>query len=102
MCRSLFFDKVAGLNPETLLTNRLIHRCFSVSFAKFFRTPFFTEYLGWLHLSQDSIKGRIAPQFCKRSSSHIMLHMQKSTHQITLQKIDEICKANKREKYIFY
>ena len=30
------------------LKKRLWHRCFSVNFAKFLRTPFLTEYLRWL------------------------------------------------------
>ena len=34
-CQSLFFNKVAGLRPATLLKKRLWHRCFSVNFAKF-------------------------------------------------------------------
>ena len=40
MCQSLFFNKVAGLRPATLLKKRLWHRCFPVNFAKFIRTPF--------------------------------------------------------------
>ena len=36
--------------PATLLKKRLWHRCFPVNFAKFLRTPFFTEYLWWLLL----------------------------------------------------
>ena len=32
--------KTLGLRPATLLQNRLWHRCFPVSFAKFLRTPF--------------------------------------------------------------
>ena len=39
LCRSLFFNKVAGLSPATLL-KRLWHRRFSVNFVKFLRTPF--------------------------------------------------------------
>ena len=35
---------------STLLKKRLWHRCFSVNFAKFRRTPFFTEHLRWLLL----------------------------------------------------
>ena len=35
----LFFNKVAGLRPATLLKKRLWHRCFPVNFAKFLRTP---------------------------------------------------------------
>ena len=40
LCQSLFFDKVAGLRPATLLKKRLWHRCFAVNFAKILRTPF--------------------------------------------------------------
>ena len=36
--------------PATLLKKRLWHRCFPVNFAKFLRTPFLTEHLGWLLL----------------------------------------------------
>ena len=39
LCRSLFFNKVAGLRPATLLKKGLCHRSFSVNFAKFLRTP---------------------------------------------------------------
>ena len=45
LCQSLFFDKVAGLRPATLLKKRLWHRCFPVNFAEFLWTPFFTEHL---------------------------------------------------------
>ena len=37
--------------PATLLKNRLWHSCFPVNFAKFLRTPFFTEQLRWLLLN---------------------------------------------------
>ena len=43
---SLSFNKVAGLRPATLLKERLWHRCFPVKFAKFLRTPIFTEHSG--------------------------------------------------------
>ena len=49
-CQSLFFNKVAGLRPETLFKKRLWHRCFPVNFVKFLRTPFFTEHLWRLFL----------------------------------------------------
>ena len=45
LCPRLFFNKVAGLRPATLLKKRLWHRCFPVNFAKFLRIPFFTEHL---------------------------------------------------------
>ena len=50
LCQSLFFNKVAGLRPATLLKKRLWHRCFPVNFAKFLRTPFLVEHLRWLLL----------------------------------------------------
>ena len=50
LCQSLFFNKVASLNPATLLKRKLWHRYFPVSFAKFQRTPFLTEHLRWLPL----------------------------------------------------
>ena len=53
LCQSLFFNKVAGLRPATLLKKRLWHRCFSVNFAKFLRTPFLTEHLRWLLLNSE-------------------------------------------------
>ena len=37
LCRSLI-NKLAGLQPETLLKSRLRHKYFPVNFAKFFRT----------------------------------------------------------------
>ena len=51
LCQSLFFNKVAGLRPATLLKKRLWHRCFPVNFAKFLRTSFPTEHLWWLFQS---------------------------------------------------
>ena len=39
LCQSLFFSKVAGLRPATLLKKRLWHRCFPAKFPKFLRAP---------------------------------------------------------------
>ena len=50
LCQSLFFNKVEGLKPVTLLEKKLGHKCFSVNFAKFLRTPFIIELLWWLLL----------------------------------------------------
>ena len=50
LCQSLFFNKVAGLRPETLLKKRLWHRCFPVNFAEFLRTPFIIKHVWWLLL----------------------------------------------------
>ena len=46
--QSLFFNKVAGLRPATLLKKRLWHRSFPVNLVKFLRTPI--EHLWWLLL----------------------------------------------------
>ena len=50
MCQSLLFNKVAGPRPATLIKKRLWHRSFPGNFAKFLRTPFTIEHLGWLLL----------------------------------------------------
>ena len=50
LCQSLFFNKVAGLRPVTLLRMNLWHRCFPVNFEKFLRTPFWRNTSGILFL----------------------------------------------------
>ena len=50
LCWSLVFNKVEDLQPATFLKRRLWHRCFPAYFAKFLRTPFYTEHLQWLLL----------------------------------------------------
>ena len=47
LCWSLF-NKFGGLQACNFVKRRLQHRCFPVKFAKFLRTPFFTEHLRWL------------------------------------------------------
>ena len=37
--QSLFFNKIAGMRPPTLLKKRPWHRFFPVNFVKFLRTP---------------------------------------------------------------
>ena len=53
LCQGLFFDKVAGLRPATLLKKRLWHRSFAVNFVKFLRTPFLIKHLWCLLLRWD-------------------------------------------------
>ena len=50
-CARVFFNKVAGLGPVTLLKKRLWHRCIPVNMVKFLRTPFLKEPLPWLLLN---------------------------------------------------
>ena len=44
------FNKVAVQKVCNFIEKRLQHRCFLVKFAKYFRTPSFTELLWWLIL----------------------------------------------------
>ena len=44
MLKSLF-NKVADQKACNFVKKKLQHRCFPVKFAKFLRTPFFTEHL---------------------------------------------------------
>ena len=53
LSQSLFFNKVAGLKPATLLKKRLWHRCFPMKFVKFFRTPFLQNIFGRLLLELE-------------------------------------------------
>ena len=50
LCQGLFFNKVAGLNPATLLKKRPWYRCFPVNFAKILKTPFLQNTSGRLLL----------------------------------------------------
>ena len=54
LCQSLFFNKVAGLRPSTLLEKRLWHKCFSVNFANFLRTPFLQNTSGRILMKNSS------------------------------------------------
>ena len=57
LCQRLFFNKVAGPRPATLLKKSLWHRCFPINFAKFLRTPFLQNTSGRLLLSfRESFK----------------------------------------------
>ena len=49
--QSLFFNKVSGLRPATLLKKRIWHRCFPLNFVKFLRTALLTEHLSLLLLT---------------------------------------------------
>ena len=57
LCQSIFFNKVAGLRPATLLKKRLWHSCFPENFVKFLRAPLFTEHLHihWLLLKVNKL-----------------------------------------------
>ena len=57
LCRSLSFNKVAGLRSAASLKKRLWHRCFSVNFAKSLRTPMHRTHL------DDCFSGRLLLKF---------------------------------------
>ena len=46
-------NKVADLKARNFIKKKLEHRCFPVKYAKFFRTPSFTEHLRWLLLEME-------------------------------------------------
>ena len=50
LCQRLFFNKVTGLRPATLLKKSLWNTCFPVNFTKFLRTPFLQNSSGRLLL----------------------------------------------------
>ena len=43
LCQSLFFNKVAGLRPSTLLKKEALAQVFSCEFCQIFKNTFFTE-----------------------------------------------------------
>ena len=53
LCQSLFFDKLARLNPCNFILKRLWYSCFTVNFANFLRTPSVTEHL-WMTASEPN------------------------------------------------
>ena len=53
--RVFFLNKVADLRPATLLKKWFWHWYFPRNFAKFLRTPFFTEQLWWLLLTNGIV-----------------------------------------------
>ena len=57
LCQSLFFNKMAGLRPATLLKKRLWHMRFPVNFVKFLITLFYIEHL-WLVDSTSRLQVR--------------------------------------------
>ena len=65
LCQGLFFNKVAGLRPVTLLKKRPWHRCFPVNFI--YRTP-----LGGCFCIQENSMERLNKQ--QHSSSLVSVH----------------------------
>ena len=68
--QSLFFNKIVGLRPATLLKKRLQqpatllkkrlqHRCFPANFAKFLRTPFLYKIFSGSFCQQFDFSGKM-------------------------------------------
>ena len=55
LCQSLFFNKIAGLGPATLLKKRPWHRCFPLNFVNLLRTPFLQNTSGRLLLYYGTV-----------------------------------------------
>ena len=70
LCQSLFFNKVVGLRPATLLKKGLWHKCFLVNFVKFLRPPFLQNASGRLLLVVFCIKS-IPRNFSKFTGKHV-------------------------------
>ena len=60
LCKNLFFNKVAALNPSTVLEKRLWHRCFPVNFAQFFKNIFYYTTPLVAAFEEYIIKSRVA------------------------------------------
>ena len=76
---SLFFDKVTGLRPVTLLKNKLWYSCFPVNFVKFSRRLFFAERLRLLPLiiyQQDVLSGFNDAFISKHKKTRLLLFSQ--------------------------
>ena len=48
LCQILFFNKVTGLRPASLLKKRPWHKCFPANIAKFLKALFLWNTLGQL------------------------------------------------------
>ena len=81
--QSLFFNKVVGLRPATLLNKRLWCRCFPVNFCKIFKSTFFVEYFWWLLLHFISYRWIYIPILVISVLLHNLIHIQ-SMGQLTV------------------
>ena len=52
------FNKVKGLQPATLIEKRLWQKCFTLDFARLFKTCFLHNTSGWLHLDFCTVFGQ--------------------------------------------
>ena len=98
MCQSLFFNKVAGLRPATLLKKRLWHRCFPMNFEKFQRTPFLQNTSRRLPLmiiddTTTVIRSRLGKQMFFKKSEKKLSKLQKIYINVHKQPKDELTEA---------
>ena len=92
LSQNLFFNKVSGLRPVTLLKKRLWHNCFTVKFAKFLRAPFLQNTSGWLLLEFGKtfieILNKHGPSKGKSSSLYDETHIQSNYEKIRMKKLN--------------
>ena len=106
LCQNLFFNKVSGLRPVTLLKKRLWYNFFTVKFAKFLRAPFLQNTSGWLLLEFGKIFIEILnkhrPSKGKSSSicKAIMRRSEWKTKYFKLKTIDTLKAYKKAEKLL--
>ena len=103
LCQGLFFNKVEGLSPATLLKKRLA-QVFSFEFCEISEKPFFIEHLWWLlldegsqeFLKQHSRKGcwQFQRNGCKNNKNLVYI-------QLSL-KFEEVRFLNSRLKFIIH
>ena len=60
---SLFFNKVAGWEPATLLKSRLQHRCFLANFAKSSGTSFLQNISGRLFFMIEIFRISVSKEY---------------------------------------
>ena len=76
-CRYSWRPPLLSLRPATLLKKILWHRCFSVNFAKFLRTPFFIEHLWRLLLILELLIGHLRYPFLLTAINYLETYIAK-------------------------
>ena len=90
LCQGLFFNKVAGLRPATLLKKRLWHRCFPVNFVNLLRTTFLQNTSGGLLLNVKLLYENYTQPLRKNISIKQMFKVQLLTRTLSI-KSSQIC-----------
>ena len=84
LCWSLFFNKVSGMRPATLLKKRLQQSCFPVNFVKFLRTPFLQNTSRQLLLFPIHLTISFCENFLYIYSNLLLLKKPTKTHNFAI------------------